>query len=355
MGATYKLKRKKADGTLEDVALAMETDPIFNSVTIEEDDGEVRTINNIQSRGFSIDRYGNDGSSAYLLFTLDDGVELTQSDGNSLILSAGFFGGGDSDGNWLEIRPSAITRNDNEYQFPNKSGTLAVTEDIPSVGNGTITIKQAGTTKGTFTINQSGDTTIELGDAYVIQAHTTTDANYPLLFKLASGITTTGNTTNSTRYANNIYVNPSTGTVYANDFVVDGKSIVGGGGGGGSSVRKISSGNSTEIEIDASTLGAYFRVLGYIDGANELYINENSFSLNSEYFYTVSIEGNLYLFGSVDGVRLYYWNITVMLQGEGEDALRYSFLFTTTDTYFYIGDSGQSSSSHCRYSGTICD
>lgn len=35
---------------------------------------------------------------------------------------------------------------------------------IPSVGNGTVTIKQAGTQKGTFTMNQSGNTTIELTD-----------------------------------------------------------------------------------------------------------------------------------------------------------------------------------------------
>ena len=35
---------------------------------------------------------------------------------------------------------------------------------IPTVGNGTVTIKQAGTSKGTFTMNQSGDTTIELTD-----------------------------------------------------------------------------------------------------------------------------------------------------------------------------------------------
>ena len=35
---------------------------------------------------------------------------------------------------------------------------------IPSVGNGTITIKQNGTSKGTFTMNQSGNTTIELTD-----------------------------------------------------------------------------------------------------------------------------------------------------------------------------------------------
>ena len=36
---------------------------------------------------------------------------------------------------------------------------------IPSVGNGTVTIKQAGTVKGTFTTNQSGNTTVELSDS----------------------------------------------------------------------------------------------------------------------------------------------------------------------------------------------
>ncbi len=39
---------------------------------------------------------------------------------------------------------------------------LAGTPTIPTVGNGTITITQGGTTKGTFTVNQSGDTTIAL-------------------------------------------------------------------------------------------------------------------------------------------------------------------------------------------------
>ena len=36
---------------------------------------------------------------------------------------------------------------------------------IPTVGNGTVTIKQAGTSKGTFTMNQTGNTTIELTDS----------------------------------------------------------------------------------------------------------------------------------------------------------------------------------------------
>lgn len=35
---------------------------------------------------------------------------------------------------------------------------------IPSVGNGTVTIKQNGASKGSFTMNQSGSTTIELTD-----------------------------------------------------------------------------------------------------------------------------------------------------------------------------------------------
>lgn len=39
---------------------------------------------------------------------------------------------------------------------------------IPTIGNGTITIKQNGTSKGTFTVNQTGDTTIELTDTGII-------------------------------------------------------------------------------------------------------------------------------------------------------------------------------------------
>ena len=51
------------------------------------------------------------------------------------------------------------------YTFPNKSGTIATTADIPSVpsvGNGTITIVQPGTSNQTFTVNQSGNKTITL-------------------------------------------------------------------------------------------------------------------------------------------------------------------------------------------------
>ena len=42
---------------------------------------------------------------------------------------------------------------------------ISGTPTIPTVGNGTVTIKQAGATKGSFTMNQSGATTIELTDS----------------------------------------------------------------------------------------------------------------------------------------------------------------------------------------------
>lgn len=49
-----------------------------------------------------------------------------------------------------------------DYSFPDeKSGTLALTSDIPTVNNPTITFTQGGTTKGSITLNQSGDQTIE--------------------------------------------------------------------------------------------------------------------------------------------------------------------------------------------------
>lgn len=55
--------------------------------------------------------------------------------------------------------------------------------------------------------------------AYVRQYHTTNDANYPLLFKYDAGITdTTSYVTKYTRTANNLYFNPSTGTLYAKRF-----------------------------------------------------------------------------------------------------------------------------------------
>lgn len=45
------------------------------------------------------------------------------------------------------------------------ASSFALASQIPSVGNGTITITQGGDYKGSFTMNQSGNTTIELSDS----------------------------------------------------------------------------------------------------------------------------------------------------------------------------------------------
>lgn len=64
---------------------------------------------------------------------------------------------------------------------------------IPSVGNGTITIKQAGASKGTFTMNQSGNTTIELTDN-----NTTYSTGTPTVSGLTKLYSNTGTNTDGT-------------------------------------------------------------------------------------------------------------------------------------------------------------
>ena len=48
------------------------------------------------------------------------------------------------------------------YTFPEKSGTFAMTSDIPTVNDPTITFTQGGVTKGSISLNQANDQTIEL-------------------------------------------------------------------------------------------------------------------------------------------------------------------------------------------------
>lgn len=66
----------------------------------------------------------------------------------------------------VKVNGTALTSSNKSVDIP-----------VPSVGNGTITIKQAGTTKGTFTTNQSGNTTIELTDNNTTYSVATTSAN----------------------------------------------------------------------------------------------------------------------------------------------------------------------------------
>lgn len=62
-----------------------------------------------------------------------------------------------------------------------KYSDLSGLPTIPSVGNGTVTIKQNGTSKGSFTLNQSGNATIELTD-------TDTNTTYSAATQSAAGL-----------------------------------------------------------------------------------------------------------------------------------------------------------------------
>lgn len=59
---------------------------------------------------------------------------------------------------------STIYASSNNYAIalPNQAGTMALTSDIPTVNNPTITITQGGVTKGSFTLNQASGDTIAL-------------------------------------------------------------------------------------------------------------------------------------------------------------------------------------------------
>lgn len=62
----------------------------------------------------------------------------------------------------------------------------------PTIGNGTVTIKQGGTSKGTFTMNQTGSTTIELTD---------NNTTYGVVSKTANGLAPQlPNETSTTKY-----------------------------------------------------------------------------------------------------------------------------------------------------------
>lgn len=55
---------------------------------------------------------------------------------------------------------------------------------IPTVGNGTITINQGGTQKGTFTVNQSGNTTIDLDGNITVDSTLSTTSTNPVQNKV---------------------------------------------------------------------------------------------------------------------------------------------------------------------------
>lgn len=88
------------------------------------------------------------GAPITIRYSIDDdygmNINVENGDGDEWVYNVDFPGGaGDEYG----------------IQFPEKSGTLAVTSDI---SNATISFTQGGVSKGSFTLNQSGNATIAL-------------------------------------------------------------------------------------------------------------------------------------------------------------------------------------------------
>ena len=106
---------------------------------------------------------------------------------------------------------------------------------IPSVGNGKITVKQGGTTKGTFTVNQTGATTIELTD---------NDTHY------ASGTVVTNDATKTGNYGDaltngNVYLNHVENGAVKNSHKITGS--------GATTVTSDASGNIIITSTDNNT------------------------------------------------------------------------------------------------------
>ena len=101
-----------------------------------------------------------------------DNLPTIPSNTNQLTNGANFISGSDITQTMIENAisnsstfRSAIGAGTSSLTLGTTAGTaLAGNTSIPSVGNGTITINQAGIQKGTFTMNQSGNTTINLTD-----------------------------------------------------------------------------------------------------------------------------------------------------------------------------------------------
>ena len=79
---------------------------------------------------------------------------------------------------WINLLDKGVTSVKIGTTSYSPSSGVVTLPAYPTVGNGTITIKQAGASKGTFTMNQSGDTTIELTDSNTWKANSSTSEGY---------------------------------------------------------------------------------------------------------------------------------------------------------------------------------
>lgn len=141
---------------------------------------------------------------------------------------------------------------------------IAKINDIPSIGNGTVTITQNGKTKGTFTMNQSGNTTIALTD---------TDKDTHYTAKLVTGNSKTNTNNNGSLTNGNVFLN-----LVENSTVRSSHKIT---GSGATAVTTDTDGNIV-INTPQSNISALnivsgneirFNLNGGMSGTDELYIN----------------------------------------------------------------------------------
>lgn len=325
MGATYKLKRKLADGTFEDVVLQgaggggipfipSDAFTVVASSTYNPTKWSVASVSGIATAadGMTIAvRTPNSGSSYGILLSIDGG--------------------------------------NNYYPLVRNKNTVIGTEY--SVGHTLIITFNANQT-ARITLGSSTPTIVtgcwQLTDndtqQNVNQRNITASGQYPILTRSSPGITSTSNYNGPVAYSNGAYIDPSTGTIYANDFMVDGKSIV------GTSIPKKISSTTTTININSSTVGAYFNLFGTVDGADEITIGSETIALDSNLVYFVSVEGMLY--GIVSGS--YIWRVTVRI-GDDSGATNYYNYQITSTSGLNIADTGQPSGAYCRYTGILSE
>lgn len=96
------------------------------------------------------------------------------------------------------------------------SGSYTDLNDKPTIGNGTIVIKQNGTQKGSFAMNQTGDTTIELSDNDTNTKVTNTLATTTKAY--VTGTTSSTTNTGTQVFDTGVYLDATAGQLVANTF-----------------------------------------------------------------------------------------------------------------------------------------
>lgn len=151
----------KVDGSNANNPITLNNLQIRNNsgyVTIGKSD---LTTLNLQARAFNLVETDSNGDQQSIIQMQNDGDVLVYAGGRLLLRGS-------------EARPSYQQGTGTTYSLarltdiPTKTSDLTndsgyiTSSDLPTVGNGTITLTQGGVTKGTFTTNQSGNTTIAL-------------------------------------------------------------------------------------------------------------------------------------------------------------------------------------------------